>query len=232
MMTRGRARGPRIGLFGGTFDPIHNGHLRAAAVVARRFSLDQVRFIPSAIPPHKRTAEMAEAGHRMAMVELAVRGRRRFVASPVEVEAGSTSYSVVTLEKVRKEVPRAVLFFLLGADAFVEIETWREWRRVLEQCRFIVVTRPGTELSQAWKTLGEPYRRTIAGVGPGVRLSEDFLDAHRVFLFPFDALPVSSTEVRLRVRKGLSLWGLVPRPVECYIRREKLYQPDSFGKES
>lgn len=232
MRGRERDRGPRVGLFGGTFDPIHNGHLKAAAAVARRFSLDQVRFIPSAIPPHKRTAEMAEAGHRMAMVELAVGGRRRFLASPVEVEAGSTSYSVVTLEKIGREVPRALLFFLLGADAFVEIETWRDWRRVLEQCRFIVVTRPGTEWDRARETLGEPYRRTVAEVGPSVRLSEAFLGAHRVFLYSFAALPVSSTDVRRRVREGLSLRGLVPPAVECYIRREKLYQPKPFGKES
>jgi nicotinate-nucleotide adenylyltransferase len=216
---------------GGTFDPIHNGHLRAATLAARRFGLNQVLFIPSFIPPHKQTPEMAAAKDRMAMVKLAVRGRRRFVASPVEVEARSTSYSVVTLENIRRRAPSARLFFLLGVDAFAEIETWREWRRVLDECRFIVLSRPGTALGRARSVLDEAYRRTIAEVGRGARLSEAFLDAHRIFLFSIEALPVSSTEVRRRVRAGLSIRGLVPRAVEGYILQKRLYRPRTGGKE-
>jgi len=231
-MSAPAGRMPRVGLFGGTFDPVHNGHLRAAAAAARRFRLERVLFIPSAIPPHKRTAEMAEAEDRMAMVELAVRGRRRYVASPIEVEAGSTSYAVITLEKVRREEPGARLFFILGSDAFSEIETWREWRRVLDQCRFIVVTRPGTRLESARRTLDPSSGPAIAEVGPGVRLDEAFLEAHRIFLLPIDALPVSSTDIRRRVREGLSLKGLVPWAVECYIHRKNLYRPGSSGKET
>jgi len=230
-MNRTEARAPRIGVFGGTFDPIHRGHLRAARLVARRFALDRVLFIPSSIPPHKRAPDMAPAEARMAMVELAVRGLGRFVASSLEVAAGSTSYSVLTLARIRRRNPSAGLFFLLGVDAFLEIETWREWRRVLDQCRLIVMTRPGTDLNRAWGVLDESYRGLILEVGPGIRLSAATLEDRRIFLLPIAALPISSTEIRRRVREGRSIRGLVPRAVECYIIRRNLYQPPRRGKE-
>ncbi|MBM3295037.1 MAG: nicotinate (nicotinamide) nucleotide adenylyltransferase [Candidatus Aminicenantes bacterium] len=225
-------RAPRVGLFGGTFDPVHKGHLRAASAAVGRFGLERMHFIPSAIPPHKRATDMASAEDRMAMVELAVRGRRRFVPSPIEVRAGATSYSVVTLDEFRREAPGARHFFLLGVDAFCEIETWREWRRLLDLCRLIVVARPGAPLAAARRAVEPSLRSAFAEVGPSVRLGEAFLEAHRIFLFPIDALPVSSTEIRRRVRDGLPIRGLVPPAVECYIHRENLYRRPSSGKES
>lgn len=225
-------RKARIGVFGGTFDPIHRGHLRAAALAGRRFGLDRILFIPSAIPPHKRTPDMAPAKDRMAMVRLAVRNRPRFMASALEVDAGSKSYSVVTLERLHKTHPAAELFFLLGVDAFLEIETWRDWRRVLEQCRLVVMTRPGTDLERAWGVLDASYRNLLVSAGPGVRLTPPALASRRIFVFPIDALPVSSTEIRRRVRDGIAIRGLVPRAVECYIMRKKLYRPPLGGKET
>jgi nicotinate-nucleotide adenylyltransferase len=222
-MTRPSGRARRIAVFGGTFDPIHNGHLRAATLVARRFALDRVLFVPSYIPPHKRRPKIAPANARLAMVELAVRGRRRFAASPLEVAARATSYSVLTLEKIGRQWPGARLFFLLGVDAFLEIETWREWKRLLDQCRLIVATRPGTPLRKARAVLGEPLARTMVEVGRSVRIDESFLEGHRIFILPIAALPISATEIRRRVRSGLSIRGLVPRAVERYIRQERLY---------
>lgn len=217
-------RKERIGIFGGTFNPIHSGHVRAAAEVRARFALDRVLFVPSFIPPHKETAEVASPGDRMAMVELALRRYRRLIPSPIEIEAGGTSYSIVTLNKVRGLHPGARIFFILGADAFREIETWREWRRVLEGCQFIVTTRPGSRLAGTGEALAEEYRSGVLEVRPATRIREGLFAAFRIFLTPIDAVDVSSTEVRTRVRTGRSLRGLVPAPVEGYIREHGLYR--------
>jgi nicotinate-nucleotide adenylyltransferase len=219
------ARPPRIGIFGGTFDPIHAGHLRAAARVRDRFKLDRVLFVPSFIPPHKRRAGLASPAERLAMVEQAVVGRRGFAASAVEVGSRATSYSIITLAKVRRLYPAARLFFILGADAFREIETWREWRRVLAQCAFIVTTRPGTGLGRARSVLDPTYRRRAVRVDRGTRIDERFLDRFGIFFLAIDALPLSSTGIRRRVREGRPLRGLVPGAVARIIEDHELYRP-------
>jgi nicotinate-nucleotide adenylyltransferase len=214
----------RIGIFGGTFDPIHRGHLRAAAAVRSRFKLDRVFFVPSNTPPHKRRPDMAPAADRLAMVKSAVRGRRGFEASAVEVRSPRTSYSIYTLTKIRKVFPGARLFFILGADAFLEIKTWREWRRVLDRCVFIVMTRPGSSLRAARKALESEYRGRMAAVRKTTDV-DALIRAGRTILFSrIDALPVSSTEIRRRVREGRPIGGLVPNGVAARIRSGKLYQ--------
>jgi len=214
----------RIGLLGGTFNPIHLGHLRAAEEVQEKFSLDTVLFIPSYIPPHKLTTEMAAPEDRLAMVRLAVRGRPCFAGSSIEIEARQTSYSIITLDKVKKAYPEARLFFIVGVDAFLEIETWKSYRDVLEQCRFIVVSRPGHHLDQAGKVLPEEYRdRILDARGPG-RIDQRLILKHQVFLVDIRALDISSTEIRRRIRRGQPIKGLVPEAVEEYIKNKKLYQ--------
>ena len=217
-------RPERIGIFGGTFNPVHSGHVRAAALVGKRFGLDRVQFVPSSIPPHKETAAVAPARDRMAMVERALRRHRRLVASPIEIEAGGTSYSIVTLDAIRRRHPGAAIFFLLGVDAFLEIKTWREWRRVLERCRFIVMTRPGRRLSAARGALDIGFRDAFFEVTPGTRLDEGVLTAHRIFLAPIAALDISSTDIRARVRAGRPIRGLVPASVAAYIAERGLYR--------
>jgi nicotinate-nucleotide adenylyltransferase len=216
-------RKERIGIFGGTFNPIHSGHVRAAAEVQKRFSLDRVLFIPSSVPPHKTTEEIAPARDRMRMVELALRRRRRLVPSPIEVREGGTSYSILTLRRIKQLHPRAWIFFVLGADAFLEIETWREWKRVLEQCLFIVMTRPGFRLGAARGVLGNQFREKILDVRPSARVRESWFAAFRVFCVAIPALDVSSTDIRRRVRQGKSVRTRVPRAVEQYIKDHRLY---------
>jgi nicotinate-nucleotide adenylyltransferase len=217
-------RKDRIGIFGGTFNPIHAGHIRAAVEVRARFSLDRVLFVPSFIPPHKDSTEVASPGDRMAMIELALRRYRRLIPSPIEIEAGGTSYSIVTLDKVRRLYPGARIFFILGADAFLDIETWREWRRVLERCLFIVTTRPGSRLSAAREALAAEYRDGIVEIKPATRIRETLLSSRRIFLTPISAVDVSSTGIRSRVRRGASIRGLVPSPVARYIAERGLYR--------
>ncbi|MBM3297970.1 MAG: nicotinate (nicotinamide) nucleotide adenylyltransferase [Candidatus Aminicenantes bacterium] len=214
----------RIGLQGGTFDPVHLGHIRAAVAARRRFRLDRVLLIPSAVPPHKEYADTAPPEHRLRMVKMACRGRTGLEASALEIEAGGTSYSFRTLEEVGRRRPEAVLFFLLGIDAFLEIRTWREYRRVLKQCHFIVTGRPGFDLALAPSALtGETGVRFIE-LGPEGSVVGPLPDEPSVFLMPLDALDISSTDIRSRVRRGEALAGLVPEPVEKYIKRHGLYR--------
>jgi nicotinate-nucleotide adenylyltransferase len=220
----------RIGILGGTFNPVHNGHLKAAAAVRRRFSLDRVLFIPSFIPPHKKSVGIASPGERLRMVELAVRGRPAFIPSAVEIRAKGKSYSILTLKRIKKLFPRAWTFFILGVDAFLEIETWRQWERVLKRCLFIVVTRPGYRMREAKKVLGGSYRCQVRSVSRLEKVREQWFLASRIFLLPINAADISSTEIRRRVREGRSITGLVPAGVEAYIHKHGLYQKSSSGK--
>ncbi len=214
----------RIGLLGGTFNPVHLGHILAARAVRRRFGLDRILLIPSSQPPHKGSTGVASAVHRLSMVKLACRGRAGLASSAMEIEAGGTSYSVFTLEKVRRRHRKAVIFFILGVDAFLEIETWREYRRVLRQCHFVVTSRPGFDLGRARSVLDKALRKRVFVLSPGENEVQSLPRDPRVFILPIPALNISSTDIRRRARRGESLSGLVPRAVEIYIQRHRLYQ--------
>jgi len=216
----------RLGFFGGTFNPIHCGHVIAATAVRRRFSLDRILFVPSFIPPHKTTRDVASPEDRMRMVEIALRRRPKLVPSAIEIEAGGTSYSITTLERLRRLYPGTRILFLLGVDSFLEIETWREWKRVLETCFFIVVTRPGYRLGDAAGVLGREFEDRIAEVRASDRIEEAWFSRFRIFLLPIRAADISSTEIRSRIRGGQSIRGLVPPGVEKYIRAKGLYRED------
>ena len=213
-----------IGLFGGTFDPVHLGHLRAAAEVRRKTGLDRILFIPSYLPPHKARGAAAPAADRLRMVELACRRRKGLEASAIEVEARGTSYSILTLRKVKALAPRARLYFILGVDAFLEIGTWREYARVLEECGFIVTGRPGYDLERARGVLGGTLGRDIGPLASPGSLAGGVPPPTRVILLPIRALDVSSTAVRARVRSGRSIDGLVPPAVAAYIRERQHYR--------
>ena len=188
----------RIALFGGTFDPIHNAHLTVAREAAHAFALDKVLLIPAAHPPHKPNGNLTSYEDRYRMVELACQGGGDPVleASRLEDHEGK-SYSIDTIERAKKTLGPAVqLFFLIGADAFHEIETWHRWRDVIAAVDFIVVTRPGHE-----------YRTP-----PGARV-------HRLDTL---ALSISSSDIRQRLVEG-KLPPDVPPPVWVYIREHKLY---------
>ncbi|HMA54280.1 MAG TPA: nicotinate-nucleotide adenylyltransferase [Acidobacteriota bacterium] len=213
-----------IGLFGGTFDPIHLGHLRAAAEVRRLARLDRILFIPSYIPPHKAADGAAPAADRLRMVELACRRRKGFEVSPIEVAARGKSYSILTLRKIKALAPGARLFFIVGVDAFLDIGTWHEYDKVLAECLFLVTGRPGFELERARDVLGGRLRATIGPLAEAGRLAGPVPPRFRITLVPIKALDVSSTAVRDRVRRGASLEGLVPRAVAAYIREHQLYR--------
>lgn len=216
--------GERIGLLGGTFNPIHEGHIRAAREVRRAFDMDRVLLVPSFIPPHKGSGDVAAPEHRLLMAREAVRDFPGIEVSPVEIEAGGRSYSVRTLEIVRRLHPGAEIYFILGIDAFLEIETWMEYRRLLESCRMIVISRPGFRLEDAWNVLGEDFRpRICRWRGPGA-LGRDEAKRYTIFLLEMEALDVSSSEIRERLRSGRPVSGLLSPAVAEYIKENGLYR--------
>ena len=214
----------RIGILGGTFNPVHSGHILAAEAAAERFGLDRVLLIPSYFPPHKDSPNLAPARDRLRMLELACAGHPRLTPSDIEVKARGKSYSIVTLRKIRRLHPQAWLFFILGADAFAEIETWKDYSQVLEQCLFIVLSRPGSDLDAAASVLGGRLRGQTVILNPGDRPGDSLFGTARVFLMAFEALNISSTDIRRRLRQGLPVAGLVPPAVDDYLQHHRLYR--------
>ena len=203
-MSRQRIRKPlRIGILGGTFDPIHNGHLAVARAARRRFRLDLVYFIPCGRPPHKDRPGLSPFLHRFTMVALACASEPAFIPSLLEagpdLQGKQRSYSVDTIWRLRRLAPSAELYFILGADAFLYLPMWRDVRRLVRLCDFIVASRPGTDLREA-------------------------LPHARVHLLRGVHVNVSASEIRQRVRRGRSLPGLVPAAVAGYIAKTKLYR--------
>jgi len=214
----------RIGLFGGTFNPIHLGHIRAIEIVQKKFLLDKVLIIPSHIPPHKKSANIASPKHRLKMVKLAVYSSPIFVPSSIEIEEKRKSYSIITLDKMKILYPNAHIFFILGIDAFLEIHTWKNYEKVLEQCFFIVISRPGYELEDAKGILEGKYADRMLKLPESQKCMENSLPSFKIFLLSIAALDINSSEIRKRIRKGSSIGGLVPEAVKDYINNNKLYK--------
>lgn len=213
----------QIGLFGGTFNPIHNGHLKVALEVSQHFKLDKVLFIPCYLPPHKSSRDIASAADRLRMVELAIAPFAQFEASSLEVDRPETSYSIVTLERVKKIYLGAKIYFIVGIDAFLEIKTWREYERVLNSCSFIVVSRPGFHLEEAKTVLESYWRERMVIIRPEVKLEEGKREFPQIYLFPMNSLDISARDIRGKRQRGESISGLVPEAVEKYILEKNLY---------
>ena len=214
----------RIGLFGGTFNPIHSGHLRAAEIVQKRLLLDEVLFIPSYIPPHKDSVGITSPAHRLKMVELALHSYPHFVPSSIEVDAQERSYSIITLGKIKKFYPKAKIFFILGIDAFLEIDTWKNHEKVLEQCFFVVISRPGFQLKEAETAFSGMHREKMIEIPEPEIIKDDVLLKFRIFLLPIDALNIASTDIRKIIRRGESVKTMVPNAVVSYIQENNLYK--------
>jgi nicotinate-nucleotide adenylyltransferase len=191
--------GTRLGVMGGTFDPIHVGHLVTAEEALHQFSLDEVVFVPTGRPWMKEHDVVASPQDRFRMTELGVEPEPRFRASRVEVDRGGPTYTIDTLRTLRDEEPDAELFFITGADAVLEIMRWKQPDVVFDLAHFIAATRPGYDIEQ--------------------------LDAHPdVTVMHIPALAISSTDIRARVHDNRPIRFLVPEPVEAYIRTSGLYR--------
>ena len=225
-MTAGRRR---IAVYGGTFDPVHVGHAAVARSLLELFGLDELLFVPAFVAPHKRDRRVSPAFDRHAMLALATQGERRLRVSTVELSAPERPYTVETLTGFRESFGgTARLFFVMGADSWEEITTWREWERVLALTDQLVVTRPGYELPTGHVT--EAVRGRIVDVRGAARGGvEDELDKDagpRVFLTDAANVKVAATDVRAAVARGDwdALGGLVVPAVAEYIRKYGLYR--------
>lgn len=211
----------RIGIFGGTFNPIHLGHLRSAEEVRERQNLDRILFIPSASPPHKQNADVAPARHRLAMVRLAIAGNRAFSASSIEIDRPGHSYSVDTLDALRASHPAVRFSFILGIDAFREISTWMEYRRLFELCDIIVTSRPSCEEAALASLIPIAARREFC-YRRGRKVLEH-RSGHQIVFQRVSDFAISASDIRARRRRGDSIRYLVPQAVERYLVRHKLY---------
>jgi nicotinate-nucleotide adenylyltransferase len=202
------AKRRRIGVLGGTFNPIHLGHLLVAQDAMEQMGLDGVKFIPSATPPHKTPEALASEHDRLQMIRLAIRWNARFEADDIELRRGGTSYTVDTLLELRRRDPRATFYFIIGADSLRELHLWREAQRVVRLCTFVTVPRPGFE--------AKPIVDRRLDAASRKRLRQHVLRGH--------ACDIASREIRSRVASGRSIRYLVPDAVTEYIRRRRLYQ--------
>ncbi|MCR2052767.1 nicotinate-nucleotide adenylyltransferase [Actinomyces bowdenii] len=194
------ARPLRIGIMGGTFDPIHHGHLVAASEVQNVFDLDEVVFVPTWAQPFKKGRRVSPAEHRYLMTVIATAPNPRFTVSRVDIDRGGTTYTIDTLHDITAEYPGAELYFITGADALEQILTWKSSEEIFGLAHMVGVTRPGHVLSD----LGLPR--------------------DRVSLLEVPAMAISSSDCRRRVGEGIPVWYLVPDGVVQYIRKYGLYR--------
>jgi nicotinate-nucleotide adenylyltransferase len=215
--------GARVGLLGGTLDPIHVGHIDTATAARRALDLDRVDVLPSHVPPRRTLQPVASAYHRFAMAALAVNGVEGLAANDVELRAPGPSYTADTLNRFRQSSGLGALqvFFITGADAFAEIETWHRYPAVLDLANFVVVSRPGFPVEQLRARLpGLTSRMTSVNPQSGVKPPAGF---PVIFLVDASTADVSSTEIRRRLAAGEPLTGLVPAAVVRHILRHELY---------
>lgn len=207
----------RVGIFGGTFNPIHLAHLRSAEEVREGQTLDRILFIPSATPPHKQS--VAAAAHRLAMVRLAVAGNPYFQVSTIEIARRGRSYSVDTLRALRARMPRASFAFIMGIDAFRELDTWKEYESIFALADLVVTSRPPLR-DRAWRRALPVAVRTHFCYRAG---QLEHRTGNRIIFQPVSDLDISASSIRQRLSRGLSIRYLVPTAVERYIARHGLY---------
>jgi len=212
-----------IGLFGGTFDPIHFAHLRLAEEIAEAFNLGQVRLIPAAVPPH-RDQPKASAEHRLAMTRLAVDGNPRLAVDARELDRAGVSYTVDTLTETRAESAGRPLCLLMGADAFVALTTWRRWQDLFDLAHIIVARRPGFPLEQLASSLPDPLHEEYSRRFETEPAALEAAPGGKVFTHELTALDVSATALRDLIRRNASLRYLLPDPVIAYIEEHHLYR--------
>lgn len=218
-----------IGLFGGTYNPVHIGHLRAALEVKEGFELDEVILIPAALPPHKRPGEVADAADRLHMLNLALEDAPGLVISDVELKRSGPSYTIDTVAHFKQVLPnQSRIYLIMGMDAFLEIDTWKSWDELLVQIPFIIINRP---------------KSGSAANDPGWKIMEDFIaskisreyvfsesgrcyragDTQPIYYFEVTSLDISSTRIRNLIDQGRSIKYFVPPKVADFINAKGLY---------
>jgi nicotinate-nucleotide adenylyltransferase len=198
----------RIGVFGGSFDPVHIGHLTIAQDAVEQLELDRLIFVPAAVPPHKQEKTLVDGRHRFEMLQLATEGNLCFEVSDMELQRGGVSYTFDTMTQIQAEHPGATLFFIVGLDSLVELHLWRNVDKLLELCTIVPFARGGED----------PAR-----VAEQIQLSEPWKTGLLERLIRIHEIEISASEIRMRLAEGLSIRYLVPPEVEMYIAEHHLY---------
>ena len=212
-----------IGLFGGTFDPIHFAHLRLAEETAEAFDLEQVRLIPACVPPH-RDQPQASPEHRLAMTRLAVAGNPRLTVDEREFARAGASYTIDTLAEIRGELGQRPLCLLMGADAFVLLTSWHRWSELFDLAHVIVARRPGFPIEQLASLLPEPLHAQYSKRLEHRAAAVSNAPSGKIFTHELTALDVSATALRNLIHRNASLRYLLPDQVIAYIQKHHLYR--------
>lgn len=211
----------RLIVYGGTFDPVHRGHLMMAEKVSRIFEAPQVLLVPARVPPHKQAVEISSAFHRFAMLALATASDPSFAVDPLELEDASRPYSYQTVERLRERYGgETQLFFLMGADMYEDLPNWREVEQFLSQTNVVVTARPGHERDSV--SMPEHIRKRIVHVAPGEKPEVDA--RKKIYLTNCGEIAISSSAIRAMVKQRQSIAELVQPRVAAYIEKYGLYQ--------
>jgi len=207
-----------VGIFGGTFDPIHIGHLRVAEEIREEFSLERIYFVPGGVPPHKRGRVVTDADERLRMVRAAIRGNRFFRVSGMEVRRDGFSYTIDTLRQFEKRFDE--LYFLIGVDAFSEINTWHCYRELFYYTNFIVMTRPTGKRATVSQMLPRDVSQDVKKIDD---ITFEHASGRKIYVKDITKIDISSTKVKELLKRGRSIRYLVPGGVERIIREKGLY---------
>jgi nicotinate-nucleotide adenylyltransferase len=219
----------RFGLFGGTFNPVHLGHLRAALEVKEGFELEDIFLIPAALPPHKIPGEVVDAGERLHMLNLALEGTAGFSVSDIELKRSGPSYTIDTVTHFKNALPeKSQIYLVMGLDAFLEIDSWKSYKKLLVEVPIIVINRPQTDRrtsSVGWELMDDYLKSCISGDYKFSELQSCYLagDKQPIYIFEVTALDISSTKIRSLIKKGRSIGYLVPRKAAEFINARGLY---------
>ena len=200
----------KIGVLGGSFNPIHSGHIMMGLAAKERLSLEVVILVPAKHPPHKKEKELAKAEDRLRMTELAAEKYQGFVVSDVELKRKETSYTINTIKQLQREFPQAEMYFIIGADTIVELPSWKDIDELTELCRFVAISREGSS-KKDFDCLADIF-------------SKEKIEKLKKLFLEVQPIAVSATEIREKVARGESITGLVPREVEDYIIEKGLYK--------
>jgi nicotinate-nucleotide adenylyltransferase len=210
----------RIAFYGGSFDPIHSGHLTVARKLTEIFALDEFYFVPAFHAPHKKDKKPTSAFHRFAMLCLATANDSKIKVSRIEVELPEKPYTIETLTKLKAELTDSQIFFVMGADSWQDITTWREWEKVLNLTSHIVVTRPPIEIDFSHVT--PTIREKIVDLRGKIKF--DLSDSDQIYITDAVKLEISATEIRQKIRENSADWKVnLPSEVAEYIEKYKIY---------
>jgi len=213
-------RNPRIAFYGGSFDPLHNGHLKIAQELTEFFELDEFVFIPAFHAPHKKDKKPTSAFHRYAMLCLATNDETKIRVSKMELDLPEKPYTIETLTKLKTDFPDRKIFFVMGADSWAEITTWREWEKILTSVNIIVVTRPPIEIDFSHVTT--EIKAKIVDVRGKIKFESESDD--KIYITDAVSLKISATEIRNKVREKNDDWQTeVPGEIVKYIKKYALY---------